>query len=467
MLKSKVKLHASRILIILTLLLLLPIPTAQAQANTISPPPEPYTQLYVVYNHPELKTFSIELRNQRRNLDGSVTAQVAVRSEGLIAYNLTFNEFETNAGYLKDIDFLPLYPSHVYEIATITIKPSGQFTIQGTKFGLEESVLPKMTLVQMCILVMHLIGAKPPVDTYELAESIPEAFDTVIGPIGVFANIASAGFEIFGKEPKPTQAVISLGDAISESDSGADTIASGINLITKSKGIQATGSLVKKLFNALNVLEITNDIKRSFDAYQQLQNYPNLLTATISLVPEIVELPDRYRVFEINQVIDTEIVFKNTSGEVWSPEQGYELWVMLESIPLENISLSTIIPRGKESLWKIQQSAPSIPGIYHLRYQLAIKGQPIGLPIKAEIVVVPEKSNDLQDMIDAMVDDAKREAGERFDEYVADLERRITEAITNEILRRLQEICGGTGVMVVIGGLPMLNRWRTRSRKRV
>jgi len=466
MFKLRAKRHATRIFVILTTLSLLLAPTAHAQAATPSSLPEPYTYLYVIYNNPEIKTFSIELREQTRNLDSSVTAQIAVRAESLIAYNLTFSESDTNGGYLKDINFLPLYPSHVYEIATITIKPGGHFTIQGTKFGLDESVLWKMTLIQMCILFMHLVGAKPPVDTYEFWESVPEAFDTVFGPIGATASLFSAGFEIFGREPEPAEAIIDLGDAISEVDAGADAIADGVNLITKSKGVKVTGSLVQKFFDALNVLEITSNIKRAFDAYQQLQKHPDLAIATITLAPEIVSQPERYRVFEINEAFSSEPVFRNIASEAWLAEQGYELWVMLETVPLNRIPLTALIPRGEEVRWTVQQQAPAMPGIYHLKYQMAVRGVPIGLPIPAEIVVVPEKSDDLQDLINAMIDETKREAGERFEEFQAELERRITEAIVSEIQRRLQEICGGTGAMVVIGGLSIWSRWRTHTRKR-
>lgn len=466
MLKLRAKRHATRTYAILIILSLLLAPTSRVQAATPSTLPEPYTYLYVIYNNPEIKTFSIELREQTRNLDDSVTAQIAVRAESLIAYNLAFDESDTSGGYLKDIDFLPLYPSHVYEIGTITIKPGGYFAVKGTKFSLDESVLWKMTLIQMCILVMYLVGARPPVDTYEFWESVPEAFDTVFGPIGAIASLASAGFEIFGREPQPAQAVIDLGDAISEVDAGADAIANGINLITKSKGVKVTGSLVQKFFDALNVLEITSNIKRAFDAYQQLQSYPDLPIATITLAPEIISQPDRYRVFEINEAFSSEPVFRNRGSEEWLAEHGYELWVVLDTIPLNRLPLVAVIPRGKEALWEIQQQAPAIPGIYHLQYQMAIKGVPIGLPIPAEIVVVPEKSDDLQSLIEAMVDETMREAGERFDEFRAELERRITEAIISEIQRRLQEICGGTGAMAIIGGLSIWSRRRTQSRKR-
>lgn len=470
MYRLKVNPQANRVFAVLVIVSLLLAPATPVQAATSSSLPEAFTRLYVIYNHPETKTFSIELRNQTQNLDGSVTAQIAVRAESLIAYNLTFDEGDANGGYWKDINFLPLYPGHVYEIATITIKPGGYFTVQGTKFGLDESILWKMTLIQMCILAMHLVGAKPPVDYYELAESIPEAFDTLYGPVyggaGAVASLTSAVFEIFGREPQPAQAVIDLGDAISEVDAGADAIADGINLITKSKGVKATGSLVQRIFGVLNKLEIASDLKRTYDAYKQLQDYPDLATATITLAPEVVGQPDRYRVFEINQTFNSEFVFKNRGSEVWLPEQGYELWIMLEIFPLNRTPLAATIPRNKDARWGVQQQAPAIPGIYHLKYQMALKGVPIGLPIPAEIVVVPEKSDDLQDLIRALVDETMREAGERFDEFRAELERQIAEAIISEILRRLREICGGTGVTIVIGGLSIWSRWRRFSKKR-
>jgi hypothetical protein len=88
---SRVFLWSHKMIVGLTVVVLLlasAVP-ARAQSQLL---PEPYTDLYVVYNTPEPKTFSIEITGQRRRSDGSVDARIAIRAESLIAYDLEFEQ---------------------------------------------------------------------------------------------------------------------------------------------------------------------------------------------------------------------------------------------------------------------------------------------------------------------------------------------------------------------------------------
>lgn len=383
-------------------------------ANNPPHPAEPFTDLYVVYSHPKEKTFSVELREQTRLPDGSVTARIYVRAESLIAYNLTFDDYQPirdnqdlslKTGWETET-FLPLYPSHVYEIGLVTIEPGGYFSIQGTKGGPEDgSQLTKMRLIQFCILVMHLVGATPPVDTYEFARAVPEAFDDVFGPIGGFASFFSGMFELLGREKDPIKALYDFGQALAEFPGGADLIAKGVNLIAKTGGA-ITGSIVKKAFDVLTGAAIARNVKRTIDASKQLFDLPDPVMATITLAPIVLQQPERYRVFEINENYQVVAVFQNAGSELWLPEQGYELLVMADRFPFARIPLTRYVARGGEARWELDQRAPPIPGIYPIRYQMALNGVPIGMPVPAEIVVVPEDSDNLQSLIEALVAEA-------------------------------------------------------------
>jgi hypothetical protein len=259
-------------------------------------------------------------------------------------------------------------------------------------------------------------------------------------------------------EPDSGKALKGMSDVVAEVVELPELIAKVINLMVK-KG-QVTGKMVE---NAFGLLNLATGIKRAFDAYQQLKNLPDPVTATITLAPTVVEWPERYRVFEINASFQTNILFQNAGSEVWLP-QDYELLVLSELFPVARFPLAQHVAVGQPSQWNIPQRAPSVPGIYHLTYQIVHRGVPIGPPVPGEIVVVPEKSSDLQSLINAMIEEARRKAGERFDEYRQDLERRLMQAILAEIEHRLREICGGTGAMLFLGS--GVAWWGERRRKR-
>lgn len=448
------------VLVVTALLLAVATPIVGAS----EPLPEPYTDLYVIYSEPNAGIISIELRDQTRLANGSVSASIAVRAESLIAYNLTFDQMYSSGEYWEEIDFLPLYPGRVYELSRITIEPGGYFSVIATKFGEDESVVPKMTLVQLCILALHLVGAEAPMEWSELPQTVLDSFDDVIGPIGSAAGALSAIFEIFSEDPDSGEALLNIADAVVEFTALPDLIAKGVNLIIQ-EGPEITGDMIKGAFVALDVLNIVGNVKRTWDAFEQLRDFPPRLEAKITLAPVVMQWPDRYRVFEINEAYETRIVLRNVGSEMLLSEQGYELLVLWGQIPVGAVSLDRTIRIGQTVYWDVSQRAPPIPGVYRINYQLALLGVPIGPLIPAEIVVVPENSNNLTELINNLVDEARQEAGERFDEFVEELERQIMEAIIAEIERRLREICGGTAGAILMAGTAVWLSGRRRTRR--
>jgi len=445
---------------VMTLLLTLATPVRAAP----EPLPEPYTDLYVIYSEPNADIISIEIRDQTRLSNGRVRAAIAVRAESLIAYNLTFHEMHSTGEAWEELDFLPLYPGRIYELSTITFEPGGHFTVTATKFGEDESVVPKMTLVQLCILALHLVGAKPPMEWREFPQAVADSFDDVIGPIGAIAGALSAVLEIFSEEPDIGDALLNIADAVDEFTDLSDVIAKGVNLIVK-EGPQVTGNMIGNVFKALDVLNIVGNVKRTWDAYRQLKDLPPFAQAKITLAPIVTEWPDRYSVVEINKIYQTRIAFRNVGSELLLPEQGYELLVLWGQFPVGYVPLDRTIRIGQTVYWDVSQRAPPIPGVYRINYQLALGGVPIGSLVPAEIVVVPENSDNLTELINGLVDEARQKAGERFDEIVEELEQRIMEAIIAEIERRLREICGGTTSAILMAGTAIWLGGRRRRRR--
>lgn len=434
---------------------------------------ESQTAIYVVYSYPDEEIFTIELRDQQplSYSAGGAGALVSIRADSLIAYNLTFetgcsyalNEQGcTNGASWTEIDFLPLLPGHTLDLGSIDIQPGGYFTVQASKFGLEDNYLDEMTLLQLGVLGVHLVGLKPPTGWHDMPKYIIDSFKTVIGPIGSIASILSELYEAIFEGDDLVEALDDVAKLVLDTDEVQEGIAKVINLIAVNAP-EVTGEMVGEAFDGLELLNVLGNVKRTIDAFNQMRNHPEFATATITLAPAVTAWPERYQVLEINEPYETQIALRNMGSEYWTPEEGYELWVMLDNWPLQPLSLDTLVAPGDFATWSVPQEAPLVPGIYRLGYQMTLYGTSIGPSIPAEIVVVPENSNELTALIEAMVENAKREAGERFDEFIADLERRITEALLAEIERRLREICGGTGgLSLLVVGFSIKNTWRRK-----
>ena len=450
---------------------------AQAQSlaknHTLS---EPYKDLYVIYSHPGHELVGVELRNQRQLPNGDVEASISIRGDSLIAYELIFEVNcspqstgegqcpSNNTQTWTNVEFLPLYPGRVYDLGNIRIPRGSSFVVKAAKFGLEEDSLGKMTMIQLSLLAVHLVGVTPPIGYHEFPQATIDSFKIVIGPIGAVASTLSAIYKLIFERDDPIGALGDIKDAVLELDSIQELIADVINLIVVN-GPKITGGMVGKAFDALNLLKVVGYAERTVEAFNQLRNHPELVTATITLAPEVIEWPDRYRVFEIGEFFETEMTLRNAGGELWGPDQDYALLVMLEKIPIQIVPLDTYVRTGEDALWNIPQRAPPVPGVFRLRYQMTQQGYLIGRIIPAEIVVVPENSSNLRTLIKAMIADAKAETGDRFDELISALERHITEALLAEIERRLLEICGGTGsIPLILIGFYGWSSWR-RKRK--
>jgi hypothetical protein len=450
--------------ILLLALVFLPGTNVHASGTAQETPAEPYSELYVVYNHPEVQTFWIEIRDQNRDPGGSVSAHLYVRADSLIAYNLQFSSTSEDGKYLEGIDFLPLYPGRTYDIGRITINNGEHLEISGTKFGLgDETVMQKMTMVQIAILFIHLVGATPPTNIQEGISELPDAFDDVfLGRIGAIAGFIKTVQEIFSSRNASPETLLDVGETVASTDKGADVIADLVNIFTKPAGIRYHRTLIKSIFTAINIFQYGENVMRSVNAFGQLKNYPDYLTATISIAPRLVQPPSRYRVFELNDLYSVNLSFENLSGGIWRSTEDYQLWVSMDEIPFEKIDLITDIEPAGIATWNFESNAPGIPGIYHISYQMALEGFPIGPKIPAEIVVIPQKSGSLRDIINGLVEDYIQKAGDRFNDYIRELEAKIINAILKDILDRLSQICGGSGMVAILG----ITLYRRQKRRR-
>lgn len=461
--------HRMIVGLLAAVLLLTSAVPARAQSQAL---PEPCTDLYVVYNTPEPKTFSIEITGQRRRADGSVDAAIAIRAESLIAYDLEFQQEKTSGSVWEDITFLPLYPEHTYDLASINFQPGGYFIVRGTKFSHREENLTKMTVVQMAILVMHLVGARPPAEWREAPEAVADSFSIVWGPVGAIASGLSGLLAMLREEKDFGKALTNIGLAMGDIPRLPEAIASIINLIAKS-GSQVTGALIKDVFNTLNILNVVGNVKRAADAFGALKNYPDPVEAIITMAPVPVVRPARYRVLEIGESYQPTLVFRNVGGEPLVPEKGFEMLVLSSGLTAARIPLTRLVRIGEQFEWSIPQIAPPIPGVYQISYQMAVRGTPVGPLVPGEIVVVPRNSGGLAGVVNALVEDALRRAGDRFEEFRRELERRITEAIVAETNRQLEimlsglmgelnELCGGSSAALlwVVGAVWLVQRRR-------
>jgi hypothetical protein len=441
--------------------------TSVTQTATTPPPPEPYELLYVIFNEEDPKTIGIELHNQIRRVDGSISALVSVRADNLIAYNLTFETSDAHSDYLTTMTFLPLYPGHTYEIGTIILEPGGYFEVTATPFGMSsDDVRNKMTVIQLAVLVMHLAGARPPTNVYEGIKAIPDAFEEVWGPIGAIAGFVKAVWEIFETKDASGETLIALGEVIAEAPGGSESLADLVNLITLEAGVKLTSTLIDNIFKAINIFNLIGNVKTAVDAFVQLKTYPVYITATVTPAPEIVQTVDRYQVFELNEPYQVDLAYKNISSEIWEPDADYSLSILVEGIPFFQLPLENLVTRDQIAYWSFRQNAFAVPGIYHITYQMTYNGTLIGKAIPGEIVVVPEKSDSLKDLINGLVEDAFKNVGDQLEQAIKELEFMIAQAIINEITQRLRELCGGTGLYLSAGLVLYWNVRRSRRKQR-
>lgn len=434
-------------------LVMLPGSFGRAKAGT-RPLPEPYTHLYVIYESGDERAISIEITNQvRLPGDRGISATLAVRAESLIAYDLTFQQHKTSGQQLEELEFLPIYPGRTYQIGSLIIEPGGYLTINAWKFGATEDRLWKTTTVQLAILVLHLVGASPPTNLRETIQAAADSAAIIPGGFGLAASSLSLILEAFSEEPNLLQALEKLGDAvlnIATDVSGFwDDLASFSNSILKQDRI--TGTDVEA---GWNTIKLGLNIPRVHEAINELREYPPLTSAVIVAAPLVTQSAERYRVLQLNEPYKVSVEFQNASGRVWSPSDGYELLILANGWPVLREQLVRSVGGDAHARWDLNQKAPAVPGIYHISYQMALKGKPIGPVVPGEIVVIPERSPSLRDYLETLIEDTRRRAVKEFDEYTADLERRIGEAIAKEITQRLRELCGGTlGIVLAVGSV--------------
>jgi hypothetical protein len=168
---------------------------------------------------------------------------------------------------------------------------------------------------------------------------------------------------------------------------------------------------------------------------------------------------------------ETEIYFalQNIGSDTW--ESGHYALVNVNGLPLgapSQMALDVDVPSGSPVTWRFSVTAPVAPGIYRTEWRFSYDGQLIGPLLWTDIIVIPGGSDDLAGIIRSMIEEARREAGERIDELWEELRRRILEMIWAEIVRQIQEsldeLCGGSAAATI---LPLSALWLGHRRSRV
>jgi len=183
-----------------------------------------------------------------------------------------------------------------------------------------------------------------------------------------------------------------------------------------------------------------------------------------------------YPILEPGEEADLIFRLRNMGFLTWEPDLPYALMhTGGESFGLATWqSLSPSWPdvlTGRDLSWKLPIIAPQNPGVYQTRWQMAYQSstgeepERFGPEIVYVVTVVPEgRPPNLIDAIRQIIDQLKREAQRRIEEFLDELKRRIEELIREEIERRLQlECCQGTlGMTILVSGAAI---WGRRKRK--
>lgn len=164
---------------------------------------------------------------------------------------------------------------------------------------------------------------------------------------------------------------------------------------------------------------------------------------------------------------ETKIAFtmQNISGETW--KAGDYSLVIIEGQHLSpswqpGKSMDFDVHPGWRINWEIQVTAPANPGIYRIAWQFRYKDVPIGSPIWADLIVVPGgSSGEFKAIIQELVDQARQNATEKFEEEWAKIRRQIITQIWAEVLSRICPARAASILLPLLGATLLLRRRRS------
>jgi len=443
-----------------------PATTVLAQNDTSS------ELFYVAYDNAENRVIAVEIRDAVRHSNGSVSGRFCIRVEKMIAYGLEFDQEHTTADWLEEMDLLPTFKTdEPIEVGIITFKPGGSLIITADKFGDSWQDNGLMVVTDLALLGIYLVGAKPPTNDLSFISAVFESLSVIPG--FEIVEIGALITDIMNEEDWDTIA-LDFAD-LAQIDEIAAAAANLANKIMRKDILSGKG--LKQLFNAF---EWARSFGNVLKALKDLVTAPRHAEIRITLAPIILERSE-FPVLLPGEQAEVYFVLQNIGTETWQPG---DYW--LEHIGGHTLGLSPqqvlpySVPPGETVRWDLIVTAPPFSGVYQSEWQMRCRGQPYGEPLFFAVSVVPEGEVDLAEIIRRMIDEARQEAGDKFDEIWEDLKQLIEEKIREaedaawqaflEWLNRviedaLQQTCNscfGPAALIWVAGIGLM--WR-RSRE--
>jgi exopolysaccharide biosynthesis protein len=167
-------------------------------------------------------------------------------------------------------------------------------------------------------------------------------------------------------------------------------------------------------------------------------------------------------------IVNLAFELQNTGFLTWDQKLPYSIrFIGGDRLGLSNFyPLEGSVPPGAHIQWSQSFSAPTKPGTYQTIWQMTyedINGnvEAIGPKVGYIVTVLPEGSSlDLSEIVNQLIDQARREAGETVEEFLARLEAEINRRIDEE-LKKIT-ICGQPILSLVVLGLVLGKRKQKR-----
>jgi len=423
--------------------------------------------LEVTYSPDKPRIISVEIDNERLNPDDSITANISIKAETLIAYDITFSHNGDPESWLNNLTFLPLYPLNTYDLGSVTFKRGSSIIVAADKFGKSGEEAAYMVIIDLAVLVMHVIGEIPPTTWDQARAAISKAITLL--PLGSKVMLLAKANLLMAH--------------ISEGESPTTILLDFESILETLTGVpEVIAELINSSFEDISI--VAGDVAAALKAGKLLLNIPkvagaigDLLTAPahaeaiISPFAMIVELPD-FPVLQPGEKGTIHFDIQNIGAYTWQSGEyalknvgGNSLGAMSPQ------ALAIDVPPGYFARWELAITAPSAPGVYRTEWQMTHGETLFGPVMFCEVIVIPEGSGDLGELIEQLIEELKQRAEERFEQEWEKLRERIEELIQRELERLWREFweslfrqCCGANVVAPVALL--LGAWGISHKRR-
>ena len=425
----------------IAILLIASVLTAPLHAD--SPIPEP-KYLQVLGDPRSDDILLVEPRDEVRQ-GQLVSADLFVRTDKLIAYGLTFRQQGVAPEWLAHTAFVPLYPKNTYYLGNFTFQPDGSITITGDKLGYSVQDNSLMVITNLAVLVMHLVGAKPPVDSLSGLAAVMQSVSVIPGPVGTAGTFGVLMTDI-AQDAKPTKIAQDIVETVSDVKQVPEWVAALINELMKEDFID--GAEVSATLSSLKLLLNCRDVVDALEQLSTLPRHTEIKIVVRPMPPELIAQSD-YPIVEVCSESVIWFELQNVGFTTWRAGQDFML-VNTNGQPLgcpRELKLEHDIPVSASTRWSLPIRAPCVPGVYRTEWQMRQGGRAFGPVLAAEIIVIPRNSDNLSSVISEMMEDARHNVSDQFDEAWKATRQDIEDLILTELERQvsdlLHNLCGG------------------------